>query len=134
MYSRRLLPGYALGLAALSLCGSASASGLYPTQFFTTLNGPAAIVNADMNGDGKLDLVEIGSDQTVAVLLGRGDGTFKSPAAYYVAGTGAIALAVADLNGDGKQDIAVVNDGANTVSVLLGNGDGTFKAQTATQF
>ena len=133
MHSRRFLPGYALGLAALSLCGVASANGLYPTQFFGTLNGPGAVVNVDVNGDGKLDLVEIGSDQTIAVLLGRGDGTFKSPKEYYAAGNGARSLAVADLNGDGKPDIVVVNSVDSTVSVLLGKGDGTFKAQTEVQ-
>ena len=133
MYSRRPLPGYALGLAALSLCGVASANGLYPTQFFNTLNSPAAVVNADVNGDGKPDLVEIGSDQTIAVLLGRGDGTFKSPKEYYAAGNGLRSIAVADLDGDGKQDIVAVNGSDSTVSVLLGKGDGTFNAQTEEQ-
>jgi hypothetical protein len=133
MHSRRLLPGYALGLAALSLCGTASANGLYPTQFFATLNAPAAIVSADINGDGHLDLVVIGQDQTIAVLIGKADGTFKSPTAYYVAGLVPAALAVADVNGDGKLDIVVANKSDDTVSVLLGNGDGTFKAQTAVQ-
>ena len=133
MYSRRLLPGYALGLAALSLCGNAYANGLYPTQFFSAINAPGAVVAADVDGDGKLDLVEIGADQTVAVLKGNGDGTFKSPGAYYAAGNGLEALAVADLDGDGKLDIVVVNNADNTVSVLLGKGDGTFKGQTAVE-
>ncbi|HEY4127698.1 MAG TPA: FG-GAP-like repeat-containing protein [Gammaproteobacteria bacterium] len=133
MHSRRLLPGYALGLAALAYCGVVSAKGLYPTQFFSTLNGPAAVVNADVNGDGKLDLVEIGTDQTIAVLINNGDGTFKSPIAYYVAGTQPEALAVADLNRDGNVDIVVVDSTDNNISVLLGVGDGTFKAQTADQ-
>lgn len=131
MHSRRLLPGYALGLAALSLCGTASANGLYPTQFFGTLNAPGAVVSADINGDGHPDLVVIGEDQTIAVMLGKADGTFASPKSYYVAGILPVALAVADLNGDGKLDIVVANKTDNTVSVLLGNGDGTFKAQTA---
>ena len=133
MYSRRLLPGYALGLAALSLCGAASASGLYPNQFFGTLNIPGAVVTADVNGDGRPDLVVIGLDQTVAVLLGKADGTFKSPTSYYVAGNTPVALAVADLDGDGRLDVVVADKLGNTVSVLLGNGDGTFKAQTAAE-
>ena len=133
MYSRRLLPGYALGLAALAYCGIASAKGLYPTQFFSTLNGPSAVVSADLTGNGHKDLIEIGSDQTIAVLMNQGDGTFKSPTAYYVAGNTPEALAVADVNGDGKPDIIVLNNVDKTVSVLLGKGDGTFVAQTAVE-
>ena len=134
MHSRRFLPGYVLGLAALACCGAADAKGLYPTQFFTTLNSPQTVVMADVNGDGFPDIVEIGADQTVAVLLNKGDGTFKSPSAYYVTGTtvtSPVALAVADLNGDGKPDIVVVNNTGNSVAVLLGKGNGTFTAQTA---
>jgi hypothetical protein len=134
MHSRRFLPGYVLGLAALACCGSADAKGLYPTQFFTTLNSPETLVMADVNGDGFPDIVEIGADQTVAVLLNKGDGTFNSPSAYYVTGTtitSPVALAVADLNGDGIPDIVVVNNTGNTVAVLLGKGKGTFIAQSA---
>jgi len=133
MHSRRFLPGYVLGLAALVCCGAAHAKGLYPTQFFNTLNGPASVAMADVNGDGFMDIVEIGSDQTIAVLLNKGDGTFSSPSAYYVAGTTPVALAVADVNGDGKLDIVVANDGSANVSVLLGKGNGSFVAQTVVE-
>src|ERR1700733_4731229 len=102
MHSRRLLPGYALGLAALVYCGPAAANGLYPTQFFNTLNGPNVVVSADVNGDGHPDLVEIGTDNTVAVLLNRGNGSFRSPTSYYSVGTQPVALAVADLSHNGK--------------------------------
>ena len=133
MHSRRFLPSAALGLAALACCGVAEAKGLYVTQFFGTLNSPQAVVMADVNGDGFADIVEIGADQTVAVLLNKGDGTFRSPAQYYTAGNAPVALAVADLNGDGKPDIVVADQSGATVTVLLGKGDGTFKGQTATQ-
>jgi hypothetical protein len=131
MHSRRFLPGYALGLAALAYCGATAAKGLYPTQFFSTRNGPESVVSADVNGDGNPDLIEIGADQTIAVLINRGDGTFRRPDQYYVAGNQPNALAVADLNRDGKLDIVVINGTDNTMSVLLGNGDGTFAAPTA---
>lgn len=139
MHSSRFLPSAALGLAALACCGAAGAKGLYPTQFTDTLNSPGAVVIADVNGDGFPDLVEIGADQTIAVLLNKGDGTFRAPVEYYVTLSAATsstgpqpkALAVADVNGDGKPDIVAVNTGDSTVSVLLGNGDGTFQAQTA---
>jgi hypothetical protein len=89
---------------------------------------PAAVVTADLNGDGKLDLITANAnDITISVLIGNGDGTFGA-AHTYVVGPGPDSVAVGDFNGDGKLDIVTANEGNNTVSVLLGNGDGTFQA------
>jgi hypothetical protein len=98
------------------------------------------IAVADVNGDGKPDLLVVnysgsGSNSpngTVSVLLGNGDGTFKTPVSYGSGGYGATSVAVADVNGDSKPDLLVTNTCAfqsncATVGVLLGNGDGTFK-------
>lgn len=130
MHSRSILPRYAVGLVALAFCALAHASGLFSTTDYSAVNSPAAVVMADVNGDGKQDAAVLGSDGSVAIYLGRGDGSFQSPLRYYAAGTGPSALAVADLNHDGKLDIVVVNLTSMNVSVLLGNGDGTFRAQT----
>jgi hypothetical protein len=86
----------------------------------------------DLNGDGKPDLVATtysnsSSPGQVAVLLGNGDGTFKSPN-YVTVGFSPYGVAIADLNGDGKPDLAVANYLDHTLSILTGNGDGTFAA------
>jgi hypothetical protein len=92
-------------------------------------NGPAAVTAADVNGDGKPDLIVANAnDNTVSVLLGNSDGTFQPPQTFDT-GFGPSAVAVADVNGDGKPDLIVANTGFRTVSVLLGNGDGTFQPQ-----
>ncbi len=104
-----------------------------------------SVAVADVNGDGKLDLLvtntcpsgatncnEVGG---VSVLLGNGDGTFKAPVTYGSGGTGPMSIAAADINGDGKIDLVVANCGCayegffntGTAAVLLGNGDGTFQ-------
>lgn len=94
-----------------------------------------AIVTADFNGDGNLDLVvfetdPISQDWSYSVLLGNGDGSFQS-AVYYPQGVVGIASAtvvVADFNNDHKLDLAVGGVGTQSLAVLLGNGDGTFAA------
>ncbi len=77
------------------------------------------------------------SNDTVAVLLGKGDGTFDSAVTYSVGnGPFPVWLVAADFNNDGKPDLAVVNGlvGASggTLAILLNHGDGTFGS--ATQF
>jgi hypothetical protein len=86
----------------------------------------SAIVTADFNGDGKLDLATTDSaGNAVIILLGNGDGTFGAPTTIPV-GSGPDAIVAADFNNDGKIDLAVANYGDGTITLLLGNGDGTF--------
>jgi len=94
----------------------------------------SSVAVADLNGDGKPDLVVANySSSTVGVLLGNGDGTFQAVVTYDTGKYGADSVAIADVNGDGKPDLLVANScypycGPGAVSVLLGNGDGTFQA------
>ena len=108
---------------------------------------PLAVAIADMNSDGRPDVVSANwSDwddpdagpSTVSVLLNVGDGTFE-PERAYPTGRGAASVAIADLNGDGALDVATGSSAAPsgslgcalvaTVSVLLNRGDGTLAPQ-----
>src|SRR5436853_314268 len=89
---------------------------------FTTGSKPLAVALADINGDGTLDLaVANQASNSVSVLLGNGNGTFKARQDF-ATGSAPDSLALADVNGDGKLDLAVANQNGNTASVLLGNG------------
>jgi len=99
----------------------------YPAGLF-----PISLAVADVNGDGKPDLVitnnQDNGNGSVGVLLGNGDGTFASIVNYASGGVAPQSVAVADLNGDGKPDVLVSNSSSSNVGVLLGKGDGTFRA------
>lgn len=96
---------------------------------FTIASGgyrPSGIAAADLNHDGKVDIVVTYLGPTsgaVSIFLGNGDGTFSPGATYSVGGGGVL---LADLNHDGIPDIAASQQSGTGVDILLGNGDGTF--------
>ena len=119
-----------LFLLSLPLAGQVN---LLTAMRLTTGNAPYSLVAADLNGDGRPDLIASNNgDSTVTVFLQSGNGAFQ-PGVTYNVGKWPYSVAVGDFNGDGKLDLAVADSGAagtsNQVSVLLGNGDGTFQAE-----
>jgi hypothetical protein len=81
---------------------------------------PEYIQAADINNDGKQDLVVVDSStSSVEVLLGGGNGKFGAPMSTLLASPGN--FAIADFNGDGKLDLVVTNG-----EILSGKGNGTF--------
>jgi hypothetical protein len=95
---------------------------------YTVGDHPSAMKVGDFNNDGRFDLVTANQDNdTVSVLLGNADGTFR-PATTSATGATPVSLAVGDFDRDGRLDLATANRSGSDVSVLLGNGNGTFQA------
>jgi hypothetical protein len=97
----------------------------------TTVSSTGAA--ADLDADGKIDLVIANDGAALSVLRGNGDGTFKPRLSYSIGFGQSRSIAVADVNGDGRLDLIALGTDSisnNLVRVLLGNGDGTFMAST----
>jgi hypothetical protein len=80
-------------------------------------------VLADMNKDGRLDLVVSHTERNeLSVIFGRGDGSFvlNGP-------TGTVtATSSGDFNGDGKLDLIYVGSSVDKLAIMLGRSDGSF--------
>jgi uncharacterized protein (TIGR03437 family) len=88
---------------------------------------PIALATGDVNGDGIPDIVAsvYGQNNSIVVLLGNGNGTFRQQAPISNSAAGGSPLALVDLNGDGVLDLVVGN--TDQTDYMLGNGDGTFQ-------
>lgn len=87
---------------------------------------PVDIASGDINNDGFNDLVIGGwNNGGACVLLGNGDGSFRSPISH-VSPFQSDYVNLVDLNGDNKLDLVF-----SMMRVSLGNGDGTFLANSS---
>jgi hypothetical protein len=112
---------------------SAPSSGTTPTTAildsrFSVGTAPGSLELADLNGDGRLDIVvanERSDDATV--LLGDGKGGFtNAKGSPFAAGRGLNDIAVGDYDGDGRPDLAFANHEQKALTVFLGDGQGGF--------
>lgn len=103
-----------------------------PQRRFDATSSPNTVAVADFNSDGIPDLAVLSTStgfSQVAILLGRGDGTFRDEllfATTFRNTTGVDGLLPFDLNGDGWMDLLLTGGSDQLIHIYQGNGDGTF--------
>jgi hypothetical protein len=121
------------------LLGNGDASFRFGQDISLPFGVGGMITVADVNKDGRLDLIIGGNNPQgqIAVFLGNGDGTFGTiilsqfPAAGSNYATLFSKFGVADVNGDGAVDL-IAGDSLNpAVYVLLGNNTGSFTLKSS---
>ena len=104
------------------------------TTTVTLPPGAHSMTLADVNGDGRVDLVSTHANtRLLSVLLNDGAGRFThTPGSPFDFGDEAFGVIVADANGDGRPDLVAGTAAAATV--LLGDGRGKFEAAPGSPF
>jgi Bacterial type II and III secretion system protein/FG-GAP-like repeat len=97
---------------------------------------PSAVIIADLNGDGFLDIaVANETDNTISTFQGDGQGNFvpfpKSPFALPAAEKGPIAMASGTFDNSGKPEFAVLSATTENIGIYQATGDSTFNGTFA---
>ena len=105
-----------------------------------TVVDPRAVMTADLNHDGNLDLVYVDAGQGLHILLGNGKGSFSHQQDFVLPAGICCAVEIADVNSDGNPDLVMqgyqgsITSQIAAIAVFLGNGDGTFQAPLISKF
>ena len=132
--SQDLLGPYRLSILLSNGDGTFSS----PVSTQVPFGGKDLIATADLNGDGKCDVILVHAN-SIDVLLGDGTGHFAAPVNYPYAVQTPVAVAIAAVNGDHSLDIVVADGtvditGGSPVATFRGDGTGAFGVATISHY
>jgi hypothetical protein len=93
----------------------------FTLKMLAPYDAPFAVELAEMNGDGKIDLIVASNDSSITIIPGDGDGNFREENKTEIkTATGAKQIAIGDINGDGLKDALVSNWSGELYAVFGG--------------
>ena len=110
------------------------AGGVLSTQNLITGGTLNNVLVADVNGDGRPDIVSVAGDggaSDMFVVTGNGDGTFSAQTNYsftgdWIVNGGNVSSTLIDLNGDSVLDVAALDAATGDIRMALNDGTGHF--------
>ena len=98
-----------------------------PNSPTTVGTGPAGMVMADFDGDGRTDLAVVNYEgDSVSILTRQGSSFVEAPGSRITVSDGPVGIASGDFNSDRLPDLAVASNISSRVTVLLRNAGGGF--------
>jgi hypothetical protein len=124
-----VLAMWALGALAPAVRAAVPDVAFAPVQLLNAPGGTFRVKLADLNRDGKLDVVATTIADSMFVYLGNGDGSFGAPTTYAITSNSSLRngtqIAIADVTKDGILDVLIARTAENKLSIFPGVGDGT---------
>src|SRR5262245_27660404 len=125
-FNRDGLPDLGAAVGASVVAVASGPFGTYNEKTrFSGVRDVRDVSSGDLDGDGREDLVFVGSEPSFTVSYGNGDGSFGH--VRDIGGFGrAVDVTTGDVDGDSDEDLVVADAQTNSIKVLLGGGDGSF--------
>jgi hypothetical protein len=116
--------GHTIWIYVNATVPGATTASFAPITGVTTGTQPPSNAIADLNGDGKLDVVLTDSGSAnISVLLNStttaSAPTFLPKIDFLVGGPGTLSVAVVDVSGDGKPDIVATRPNSSSLAILI---------------